>query len=74
MTLTLSSSADATSSVDAPERVIVSSPSIHAGESTSTLGGLAAAPTWTSDNDRELQSWAEIARRARERWGKENPY
>ena len=41
---------------------------------TSTLGGDYALPSLAEEDDTEVKAWADLARRSRERWARENPY
>ena len=71
---TIASSIDSASWPDAPHRIVLSLLGEGDCETTSTVGGDYALPSEAEDDDAELRAWAELARRARERWAKENPY
>jgi len=68
------SSRPETSSLDTPTRVISAGIDPDKHRPTATVGGDYALPPIAEDDDRELRSWAELARRTRERWAKENPF
>ena len=68
------SSRPETSSLDTPTRVISTWPDCDERRPTATVGGDYALSPIAEDDDRELRSWAELARRSLARWAKENPY
>ena len=68
------SSGWATSSLDAPTRVISIWPDPAERRPTATVGGDYALSSVPDYADEEARSWAELAHRAREQWAKENPF
>ena len=62
------------SSLDIPLRMILPSSAERERESTSTVGGDYALPSLAEEDDKEAKAWADLARRSRERWARENPY
>ncbi len=72
-TLTMSAGCP-TSSLDKPRPVIFPWPDPDERRSTSTVGGDYRPQRIADDDDEEARWWAELARRARERWAKENPF
>lgn len=72
-TLTLSSGW-LTLSLDTPTRIISTWPDPAERRPTATVGGDYALSSVPDDADEEVRWWAELARHARERWAKENPF
>lgn len=72
-TLTISAGCP-TSSLDKPGPVIFLWPDPNERRSTSTVGGDYRPQRIADDDHEEARQWAEITRRAQERWAKDNPY
>ena len=62
------------SSLDIHLRTIWRSLGEREREPTSTVGGDYALASLAEEDDREVKVWADLARRSRERWARENPY